>query len=327
LGKAYTYLRMLSHEFKAFVESSGVDFAKLDDDKKGEWRERFERSKASKGSRATFSLSNVQTKLVTVESGTSTASGFFVMICGRPYVATAKHTIRTGLTLHPFKASEFSPKSPPVQHDDHDVALIPLSPQEAQGRSFFEIKADVDNSAYMGQMVRQPGIAGRQITCSSGIFNTIDSDGYYEVDAKTRSGQSGAPHIIGDDIVLGVHKSTKTKEKEFDATSVVNSSKTIAAASIGELGEAFTARLVAASEMTVTSRCIPAEHLVSIHHKIEEKEQLAEMEQQTRLAKEKEQLARLEKERLERELAAKKKCSACGGHSGGKFCTDCGKPL
>ena len=36
---------MSLEEFKAYVSNSGVDFDGLSDDKNGEWRERFDRSR------------------------------------------------------------------------------------------------------------------------------------------------------------------------------------------------------------------------------------------------------------------------------------------
>jgi hypothetical protein len=36
---------MSLQEFKSYVENSGVDFGGLTDDKKREWRERFDRSR------------------------------------------------------------------------------------------------------------------------------------------------------------------------------------------------------------------------------------------------------------------------------------------
>jgi hypothetical protein len=36
---------MSLEEFKTYVSNSGVDFDGLSDDKKGEWRERFDRSR------------------------------------------------------------------------------------------------------------------------------------------------------------------------------------------------------------------------------------------------------------------------------------------
>ena len=54
---------MSLQEFKSYVENSGVDFDGLTDDKKGEWRERFDRSRGKLYSY--LILSHLSTPLIT----------------------------------------------------------------------------------------------------------------------------------------------------------------------------------------------------------------------------------------------------------------------
>jgi len=199
--------------------------------------------------RVSFSLKHFQNKCVSIACDGFGSSGFYAKIATSYYIVLTAHGVDKGKSFSVYQGlngNNITPQAAPYYHKTLDVALIPLTQDEVQGKEFFELRP-LDLVEFVGRTVRQIGTRGRKaMTVTSGVFSVVDEDtGILEVDAHTEPGQSGSVNVV-DEVVIGIHggsRALKVAPLNDETLKNVLDMK-VNEASVEQLNQVVTARLL-----------------------------------------------------------------------------------
>jgi len=255
--------------------------------------------------RASFSFYAVEKKIVGIASGGRWfSSGFFAKIANKPYIVTVAHGLDPSgpcevRTIEGTKI--FVPEGQAFLKSEFDIALIPLTENEAQGRDFFNVHR-VKPQDYVGRTVRQIGTRqGGGCSVSSGALTFINEH-TLEIDTHTEPGQSGSVNVVDELVVLGIHSGSRPLKVAPLPVTETNTSELLGTkiqdASLEQLSLATSARLIHLAKYGgARAETICVNDIISAHEEL-----LAKGYPQQHLV-----------------------CPSCGvPRTGKKFCSDCG---
>jgi len=251
--------------------------------------------------RPSFDIRHVQSKIVRITSGSWHSSGFFARIEGKPYIVTVEHGINPRIrscTVVRADKSTFIPSLPGYFKADLDLALFPLTTEEAARGDFFDIQP-APLLSYLGRTVRIVGFrsTGGYELSSGALSHVDDEEEKLEIDTQTEKGQSGSVNVVDLDqpTVLGMHlggRALRVAHKEM-ANVLLND------ATDEQLGALWNARLLSAASFGgARAESLSVNGIVKAHR--EYLKQPAEARQ------------------------GSKACAGCTSVQVGKFCQECG---